>query len=191
MALDAWADQGVEPPKSRVPSIRQGTLVTLEEAREAFPRIPGVNFPTVMNELELVDFGPDFNSEGGKLTVLPPLLGPSYKVFVPKPDEDGQDIAGIRPMEIRVPLGTHTGWNVRAPGFRTPNLCSLSGSFIPFANTKAERLATGDPRRSLEERYHTHEGYVKAVQRAAKQRFLIEEDAQRYISAAEASNILK
>ena len=195
MALDAWADQGVEPPRSRVPSIRRGTLVTLEEAREAFPKIPGVNFPTVMNELELLDFGPGFNSEGGILTVLPPVLGPSYKVFVPKPDEDGQDIAGIRPMEIRVPLGTHTGWNVRAPGFRTPNLCSLSGSFIPFANTKAERLATGDPRKSLQERYQTHEGYVTAVKHAAEQlvqeRFLIEEDAQRYIQAAEASNVLK
>jgi hypothetical protein len=195
MLLDAWADQGVEPPENRVPSIGRGTLVTLEEAREAFPKIPGVNFPTVMNELELPDFGFGFNSEGGKLTVLPPHLGPSYKVFVPKPDEDGQDIAGIRPMEIRVPLGTHTGWNVRAPGFRAPNLCSLSGSFIPFANTKAERLASGDPRRSLEERYHTHEGYVAAVKRAAqqlvKERFLIEEDAQRYVNAAEASNVLK
>jgi len=105
---------------SRVPSIRRGTLVTLEEAREAFPKIPGVNFPTVMNELELLDFGPGFNSEGGTLTVLPPVLGPSYKVFVPKPDEDGQDIAGIRPMEIRVPLGT-------------PHRLERAGTGLPYA----------------------------------------------------------
>jgi hypothetical protein len=83
---------------------------------------------------------------------------------------------------------------VRAPGFRAPNLCALSGSFFPFATTKAERLATGDPRKSLQER-HTDKEYVRAVEHAAKQlvqeRFLIEEDAQHYIQAAEANNILK
>jgi hypothetical protein len=86
------------------------------------------------------------------------------------------------------------GWNVRAPGFRAPNLCSLSGSFIAFAPTTAERLAVGDPRKSLQERYGTHEGYVRAVKHAAPQlmreRFLIEEDADRFIQAAEASEAL-
>ncbi len=99
---------------------------------------------------------------GGRLTVLPPLLGDSYALRVPKPDEDGLDIAGIRPIEIRAPLGTNTGWNVRAEGLRRPHLCALSGSFIPFAVTRAERERTGDPRRSLRERYHNHHGYVQA-----------------------------
>ncbi len=195
MALDAWADQGIEPPKSNYPRIQNKTLVTLDEAREAYPKIPGVNFPTVVNQLEVLDYGPEFNSEGGVLTLLPPQLGASYKIFVPKPDKDGLDIAGIRPMEIRVPLGTNSPWNVRAPGFREGNLCGLSGSYIPFATTKAERLASGDPRKSLEERYKNHEGYVKAVEKGAKtlmlERFLLKEDANRFISAAETSNILK
>jgi hypothetical protein len=195
MALDAWADKGVEPPRSNYPRIQDGTLVPREKAEETFPQIPGVNFPTVINQLELLDFGPSFNSEGGLLTLLPPDLGPSYKLFVPKTDKDGLDLAGIRPMEVRAPLGTNMGWNVRASGFRASNLCGLSGSFVAFATTKAERLANDDPRKSLEERYHTHEGYVRAVKRAAKQlieeRFLLKEDAQRFISAAEASNILK
>ncbi len=195
MALDAWADQGIEPPKSNYPRVGNGTLVSLDEAREAFPAIPGVNFPTVLNELDLLDYGPEFGSVGGRLTLLPPVLGPSYTVLVPKPDKDGLDIAGIRPMEIRVPLGTNTGWNVRAPGKRDPNLCALSGSFIHFATTKAERLAAGDPRKSLEERYKDHEGYVKAVKHAAKklvhEGFLLEEDAERFIREAEASNVLR
>jgi hypothetical protein len=195
LALDAWADRGIEPPESEYPRVENKTLVSLEEASKAFPAIPGVNFPTVLNELELLNFGPEFGSEGGQLTLLPPVLGPSYAVLVPKPDEDGQDIAGIRPMEIRVPLGTHTGWNVRAAGFRAPNLCGLSGSFIPFATTRAERLASGDPRKSIEERYKDHEGYVKAVKKAAKklvkERFLDQEAADRFISAAEASNVLR
>ena len=135
------------------------------------------------------------NSEGGILTELPPLLGPSYEIFVPKPDQDGLDIAGIRPIEIRAPLGTNMGWNVRAPGFRAPNLCGLNGSYVPFATTKAERLATGDPRLSLKERYKDHQGYVNAVEQAAaelvQERFLLQEDAGRFISDAKASSVLK
>ena len=195
MALDAWADRGVQPPKSAVPDVRNRTLVTLDDARKAFPSIPGVDFPSVMNELEVLNYGPQFGSIGGRLTLLPPALGASYALLVPRADEDGIDIAGIRTIETRAPLGTNVGWNVRAPGRRAPNLCGLSGSFIPFATTKAERLANGDPRKSLEERYKDHAGYVKAVTKAAKQlmneRFLLEEDAVRLIREAEASGVLQ
>jgi hypothetical protein len=195
IALDAWADQGREPPRSNYPRIRNQALVSLDEYRAAFPAIPGVDFPTVLNELELVNYGPEFDSEGGRLTILPPILGAGYTVLVPKPDKDGLDIAGIRPMGIRVPLGTNTGWNVRAPGFREPHLCSLSGSFIPFAETEAERVASGDPRESLEERYGNHAGFLRAVRRAAqqllRQGFLLLEDAERYVSAAEESDVLR
>jgi Alpha/beta hydrolase domain len=195
MALDAWADRGIEPPASNYPDRRGGTLVPLEAAQKVFPKIPGVTFPPMLNELQLLDFGPLFDSEGGILTELPPLLGPSYKLFVPEPDSDGLDLAGIRPMEIRVPLGTNVGWNVRAPGFRAPNLCGLNGSFIPFATTRTERLAKGDPRKSLKERYKDHNGYVAAVEQAAAElmqsRFLLQEDANRFINDAKASSVLK
>lgn len=193
-ALDAWADKGIKPPDSNYPTLQAGTLVSLSEARSAFPKIPGVAFPAMLNELELLDFGPDFRSEGGKLGLLPPKLGQSYKVYVPKPNEDGLSVAGIRPMEIRVPIGTNTGWNVRAKDSRGPNLCGLSGSFIPFATTKDQRIASGDPRKSFQERYGSHEGYVKAVREQAKklvgERFLLEEDAARFIKEAEASHVL-
>jgi hypothetical protein len=198
IALDEWTDQGIEPPKSNYPGIQKRTVVTLDEYRTAFPAIPGAAVPTVLNERELLDFGPEFSSVGGRLTVLPPVLGPSYQVLVPKPDKDGVGIAGIRPMQIRAPLGSNTGWNVRAPGHRAPNLCgpgTSPGSFMPFATTKAERLADGDPRKSLEERYKDHDGFVKAVEKAAKhlvkERFLLEEDAETFISAAEASDVLR
>jgi Alpha/beta hydrolase domain len=195
IALDAWADQGIEPPRSHYPRLQNNTLVSLDAARAAFPAIPGVEFPAVLNELELLNFGPEFDAEGGRLTVLPPLVGPSYTVLVPKPDKDGLDIAGIRTMEVRAPLGTNTGWNVRAAGSRAPNLCTLTGSFIPFAETTAERLATGDPRLSLEERYQDHFGFVQAVVRAARRlvrdRFLLEEDADTYISQAAESDVLR
>jgi hypothetical protein len=192
--LDAWADKSVKPPDSNYPTVQAGTLVPVSVARDAFPRIPGVHFPADVNGVELLDFGPGFKSEGGTLTVLPPKIGPRYTIYVPKPNEDGLDLAGIHPIETRVPLGTHTGWNVRKAGFRAPNMCPLTGSYIPFALTKQERDAKGDPRRSVQERYGTHEGYVNAVktevQKLVGARFLLQEDADRYVKDAEGSSVL-
>jgi hypothetical protein len=194
-ALDDWADLGIPPPDSAVPDLRNGTLVSREEAFSAFPAIPGMQLPPFLNELELLDFGPNFFPVGGWLTDIPPRLGMSYTLKVPLPDQDGLDIAGIRPMEIRAPLGTNTGWNVRAEGFRSPHLCGLSGSFIAFANTRADRIANGDPRRSLEERYGDHRGYVDAVRDASRELiragFLIDEDAERFVAEAESSDVLR
>ena len=194
VALDAWADKGIKPPGSNYPTLQAGTLVSLDEARKAFPRIPNVSFPAMVNGVELLDFGPAFKPEGGTLTQLPPKVGARYNVYVPRPNDDGLDVAGVRPLEIRVPIGTHTGWNVRAKESRGPNLCALDGSFIPFAATKAERTSAGDPRKSLEERYGSHDGYVNSLRDSAKalvaERFLLEEDAARLIKEAESQNVV-
>jgi hypothetical protein len=192
IAIDEWADKGIAPPRSNYPQKKD--LVTLAEYQAAFPTIPGAAPPSVMNELTVLNFGPFFDSEGGVQTLLPPVLGPRYTVLVPRPRRDGDGAAGIDTMFTRAPLGTNVGWNIRA-GFRAPDLCSLSGSFIPFAETRAERLASGDSRLSLEERYRDHRGFVKAVENAAKklvrERFLLEEDAEKFIKAAEDSDILR
>jgi len=194
-ALDDWADRGIPPPDNAVPDVRNGTLVSLAEARAAFPAIPGVQFPPFLNELELLDLGPDFFPGGGWISILPPNLGASYTVMVPKPGPDGIDLAGIRPVETRAPLGTNVGWNVRADGFRAPHLCGLNGSYIPFATTRAEREASGDPRPSLEERYGDHRGYVEAVRTATRELiragFLVEEDGERFVAGAESSTVLQ
>jgi hypothetical protein len=195
VAMDAWADRGVEPPPSSYPRMDDGTLVPLKDAVRAFPVIPGFKVTSLVNELDLLNFGPTFGSAGGVITVQPPLVGRRYPLLVPKPDADGLDIAGIRSMQIRVPLGTSTGWNVRAAGHREPTLCGLTGSFIPFARTRAERTANGDPRRSLEERYSDADGLVRAVERATRelveQRFLLQEDADRFVAAAKASDAMR
>jgi hypothetical protein len=64
---------------------------------------------------------------------------------------------------------------------------------VDFAPTRADRLSSGDPRLSLEERYPTHESYVNAVTRAAEdlrsQRLLLDQDVARYIQSAEDSPI--
>jgi hypothetical protein len=190
VALDDWADRGIAPPASNYPTLQDKTLVALDEARAAFPAIPGVRFPTTLNELALPAFGTSFKSTGGRLSPAPPTFGARYQLFVPKTDSDGLDVAGIRPVEVAAPTATITGWNVRATGRRPGDLCGLSGSFVPFAKTKAERQANNDPRLSFEERYRDQAGFVRAVEDATrqlvKQRFLLQEDADRYIRAARA-----
>jgi Alpha/beta hydrolase domain len=193
--LDRWADEGIEPPESNYPSRSNGTLVALPQAAASFPMIPGVSFPTVYNTYQLLNFGPLFNSLGGILTIQPPLNGPNYVILLPKTDKDGIQLAGVDQIESRVPLGTSTGWNIRTPVHRGPNLCSLTGSYFPFATTKADRLANGDPRPSLQELYSNHAGFVNAVTVAANElvneRFLLDVDAATDISAAQASNVLQ
>jgi len=193
--LDEWVDRGVAPPKSVYPDLQNGGLVKLEEAARAFPKIPGVTFPTVVNEARAFNFGPAFKTTGGRLTALPPAVGKTYPAFVPKPDADGLDVVGIRTVDIAVPVGTNLGWNLRAAGHRGEDLCALAGAFVPFARTKGERMAKGDPRLSLEERYKDHAGFVAAVERATRklvqQRFLLEQDAQDAITVARNSSILK
>ncbi|HYA16880.1 MAG TPA: alpha/beta hydrolase domain-containing protein, partial [Bryobacteraceae bacterium] len=80
-------------------------------------------------------------------------------------------------------------------GFYKGQSCGFQGGYIPFAKTRAERLAKNDPRLSLEERYGTHEHYVEIVKAAAAklvaERFLLPADAERLIHEAEASDILK
>jgi hypothetical protein len=147
-----------------------------------------------MHTGDLFFFGPLFDQ--GILTVLPPTLdGTPYAALVPKTDADGNDIAGIRLPEVAVPLATYTGWGLRAfpPGENEG--CDAAGQKIDFAPTRAERLSSGDPRPSLEERYPHHGKYVSAVAHAAnelhQQHLLLEEDVSAYISAAAESTIGK
>jgi hypothetical protein len=187
VALDHWVSRDIAPPASRHPKVADGTLVpSLPQAEQGFPAIPGVTYSGLVNELAELD-----------TSVQPPtpIPGHEYVVLGPQVDQDGNDIAGIRLPDIAVPLGTHTGWNLRRAGFAEGELCrnTESGSFIPFKTTRAERLATGDPRRSLEERYRTHANYVGEVERAARglvrQGFLLTEDAERLIQEAKDRDI--
>jgi len=192
--MDTWIADGVEPPASRVPSRDGGDLVEASAALEAFPSVPGFDTPVAPSQLPRYDYGPGF--EQGFVTEHPPVAisGQTYPVFVPQVDADGNDIGGLRSPEIAAPVGTHTGWSLRKAGFAEGDLASLTGSFVPFARTRADREAAGDPRLSIEERYGSHEGYVQAVARAAEQlvsqRLLLQEDADRYVQAAKSRDPL-
>ena len=62
--------------------------------------------------------------------------------------------------EVAAPLST-MGKAIRAAGFAEGDLCGVNGSTIPFPRTKDERMALGDSRLSLEERYPGGRGGVR------------------------------
>lgn len=184
--LTDWVVSGKEPPASRVPRLRDGTLVpSLPQSSVGFPEIPGVTYTGVVSVRELYDYGPEFDR--GIISHWPPIpTGRAYPTLVPKVNTDGIDQTGIQLPDIAVPIGTYTGWNLLRTAPKDE--CSAMGSFIPFAVTQAQRLTTGDLRLSLEERYGTHSRYVAAVEAAAArlvaERLLLPEDAKAYVEAA-------
>ena len=204
VALDQWVSQGIAPPESQVPRRASNAAVAaprpgsqtglVPQAELGWPTIPGVTYNGLITARYLLDFGPDFDS--GILSNYPPSVAgrPAYTIFVSKVDADGNEVAGIRLPEVEAPVATTTGWALRRAGFSENEGGESNGQHIPFKTTRAERLAAGDPRLSLEERYQGHAGYVQAVTEAAqkleKQRFLLPEDVQAYIEKAQASAVL-
>ena len=197
-ALVDWVVKDKEPPPSRYPTLVRGDLVSPGHASTGFPAIPGQPLPDgVFVPLYDYDFGPAFKYDdvSGVMAAQPPAVRQVLPQLVPKVDADGNEIAGVRSVLLEVPLGTYTGWNPLARGFFKGQIQSLGGGYIPFAKTKAQRLASGDPRLSLEERYGTHEAYVAKVRAAAKrqvaERVLLQEDADRLVDQAEKSAVLR
>jgi hypothetical protein len=187
--MEQWAEGNVAPPASQVPTLAAGTLVKPDQASTGFPKIPGVLYTGLKSTRYRWDYGPMFDQ--GIMTINPPVVsypffdnaknGPIYTSMVPKTDADGNDIAGIRLADVQVPLATYTGWSLRSDANDGPDGCEGSGQMIPLAKTMADRVASGDPRRSLAERYGTFWGYywqrLFAVERMIDQRTILPEDA--------------
>ncbi len=176
VALEEWVTDGKAPPASRVPRISDGTLV--EATDVGFPFMVGVPVPTAPNAMARFRTDVDPRPEGG----------PQYRPLVPRVDADGNDVAGIRLPAVAAPRATYTGWNLYADPFPTDALCDREGSQLPFAPTQAERVAKGDPRPPIEERYPDADAYVAAVTKSVDalvaDRLLLREDGDRMIEAA-------
>lgn len=197
-ALIDWVTKGVVPPPSRYPTLAKGELVQPTSAAIGFPNIPGAPRPDgMLNTFLDLDFGPGFSYPdlSGVITVEPPRLKRVLPSLVPKVDADGNEQTGVPSALHEAPLGTYIGWNVVAGGFYNGQGCGFAGGYIPFARTKAERMASGDPRLSLEERYGSHDAYVAkvaaAVRKLVADRFLLPDDAERIVRQAEDSSVLK
>ncbi len=202
IALDEWATEDRNPPRSRVPKLRDGTLAPpLPQSGMGFPNIPSpfadspgplVTYTGLKTTRYHFDYGLNFY-ETGVATVNPPAFpfttpsyqddarnGPIYPSFIPKTDGDGNDIAGVRLPDVTVPLATYTGWALRR-GVQANDGCEAAGQFIPFAKTEVDRAKTNDPRPSVEARYKTFADYHGKVRSALEQmvsdRLLLCEDA--------------
>jgi hypothetical protein len=189
VALDKWSTKAVAPPPSAIPRLADGTLVSPSaQTNVGFPKIPGVTYTGLMSTRYLFNYGPDFYRTGimaiNPPAVVPPIFnnpqnGPIYPSYVPKTDVDGNDMAGVRLPDITVPLATYTGWALRA-GPQANDGCEAAGQYIPFAKTKAERIASGDPRLSIEERYSSFSAYSSAIEKALdnmiEKRLMLAED---------------
>jgi len=157
VAMGRWVADGVEPPPSRHPRLRDGTLVSAGAV--AFPELPSVAPPRAVAAGSRAA-NPWLESEGAPGAPLP--------LLVPEVDADGNERAGVRLPDVAVPLATYTGWNFRNPRIGAPEeLFPLAGSYLPFAATRAERERAGDPRPSIEERYASRERYLARVEEAA------------------------
>jgi alpha/beta hydrolase family protein len=176
--LDRWVAEGVEPPPSRHPRLADATAVPFEALHAVFDRIPGAHYPRHHARPCRLDF-----------SALPPRPGPACGSLVSAVDADGNEIAGIALPEVAVPLGAHTGWTLRHPsiGGEAQRLV-FAGATIPFARTRREREASGDPRPSIEERYRSRDDYLERVRRAGQalvaQRFMLEEDIELAVALA-------
>jgi hypothetical protein len=199
-----WVMKDTPPPPSRYPTMAAGQLAKAEKAALGYPALPGLR--STLPEADFImpvhdlDWGPQFNpmDVSGVPTLAPPRIKQALTMLAPKVDADGNEVGGVPVVLLDAPLGTYLGWNVTAGGerpFHQGQICNYVGGMVPFARTAEERQSTKDPRPSLQERYGSHEGYVRAVRRAVDRAvssgFLLPVDGQKLVDAAEASAVLR
>lgn len=184
-----WVEEDEPPPPSAFPRISDGTLVPLHGV--AFQSIPGVELPRVIHEAYRVDYGARWETQG-VIDRQPPILGEPFPSMVSQVDGLGNELVGLRAVELRAPLATYYPWNLRldAPG-GTDELSDFAGTFVPLSRTAEERAESGDPRPSIEELYGTKEAYLERVRAAARELvlrgLLLSEDAPGVVVRAEAT----
>ncbi|MCC7043602.1 MAG: hypothetical protein IT183_07055 [Acidobacteria bacterium] len=188
VALVAWVVAGTPPPASAYPRVSDGTLVPATAAAMGWPAIPHAPSPDgVINPVLDYDFGSGYryNDGSGVMSSVPPVIKGVIPTPVPKVNADGNEVSGLRSLLHLVPLGTYTGWNPTVGGPLAGRQRTLSGGYIPFARTRAEREASGDPRPSIEERYPGLWAYYSAAASKAaelvRDRLLLPEDAMRLL----------
>ncbi len=186
LALDGWCEKGDTPLASVYPTIATGTLVKFPQVATGFPAIPGIRYPEVMQQPRLLDLGSRWVTDG-IIDLQPPKQGDHYAVLVPRCNEDGNELGCLLPPEVAIPVATYTGWSLRnRDAGAEGELVGLNGSYIPFPKTQADRELSGDPRRSVVERYENQDQYLSLLRaecvRLATAGYLLDEDVDRIVS---------
>ena len=186
-----WVTEGMEPPPSVFPRVKDGTAATRAEVCATLASIPSLHLAEEADLMAIYPLDLGEHAETGIGAFPAQLAGTPYPVRVSAVDADGNETGGIRMPDVTVPVATHTGFNPRHPetGGGT-QLLEYLGSSLPFAPTAAERQRLGDPRPSIDERYRDRDDYLARVRRAAEalvaQRFLLKEDIELCLDLAAA-----
>jgi hypothetical protein len=183
--LVEWVVDGRTPPASVYPTLAAGTLVSIDALK--FPRIPDVIAPTVIHQAHRVDYGPRWAA--GIITREPPGIGAPFPALVSQVDADGNEVAGVRGVELLAPLATYTPWQLRGGhGGDAAELVDFLGTYAPLPRTDAERQRWGDSRLSIERRYADRRAYRATAARAAESLaaagLLLREDVPRVLERA-------
>lgn len=186
LKLTEWI-QDKNPPPNMYPTIDYGTLAKIEDLK--YPNIPHFTPSKVMHTAYRADYGPQFSV--GIIDKQPPELGPVYHGKVPQLDQFGNELGGIRNVELQVPLATYIPYNLRIGIAGEQNeLNDFYGTFIPLPkNLEEKNVGLKDERPAIYSLYKNKEDYLKKVKKAAnkiiKQGFLLKEDKTYVLKRAE------
>ena len=179
--LADWVVKDNAPPKSAYPKVSDGMLV--EPVSMRFPKVSGVKAAEVAHVPQRMDFGPRWKQ--GIVDYEPPKLGKPFGVLIPQVDEFGNELGGIRNIEIAAPLGTYTPWALRIglPGAQD-ELRDFYGTWIPLSKDPNAQ----DSRPALKGRYENKNDFLEQAKRAAQslvnEGYLLEEDRGRVLDRA-------
>ena len=163
LALIDWVSLKIEPPPSLYPTLASRTLVRARDQR--FPKIPNLPVARIPHQVYRLDFGPRWKQ--GIIDREPPKLGAPYPILVSRVDSLGNDLGGIRSVEISAPLATYYPWLLRsAMPAGKDRLVSFRGTFVPLPKTEADRRASGDSRPSIEALYGDKSRFMTRVDAA-------------------------
>jgi hypothetical protein len=184
--LAAWVDNDTEPPANAFPRISDGSLVDL--ASLALPVVKDLKLPAVAHVAYIADYGPRWSD--GIIDYQPPYLTKPFPTLVPAVDKIGNDMAGIRNVEVAVPLASYFPWNLRT-GFigGEDELTDFTGTFVPLQFDKSKGYQP-DTRHDIISLYSDFDDYMLKVGRATTQLvrggYVLEEDIDYIRSKAEA-----
>ncbi|MFG6489248.1 alpha/beta hydrolase domain-containing protein [Roseateles sp. BYS78W] len=169
LAMENWVVQGAAPPPSAYPSVASGQLAAPDAASLGFfapAALPvtiavpggGDGGPTSLTIAGVGRLNPLFVTDHADAVPRVQLDKP-YRLLVPRLNADGNEVAGIETPEVKVPLATYLGWNLRGKGHTEGEGCSASGGVIPLAVDEASR-SPADPRPPLSARYRGRADYI-------------------------------
>ena len=137
----------------------------LEAGGDGLSGTAGRALPEVIQQPHCQDYGPDF--ESGHYELQPPRPRGDYAVRVPAATRTATTSARCLPPGV--PLATYTGWNLRAARSGRGHARQPDGVVPPVPEDQGRAERSGDPRRSMEERYGGFAEYQKRFGEACQE----------------------